>query len=58
VKVPTPSAPHGGNGRRRTPLPAHGGRTHALDPRTSGRMLRYASVSMLCAAAAAVIVLA
>jgi hypothetical protein len=40
------------------PLPAHGGKAHAYDPRTSGLMLRYAGVSMLCAAAAALIVLA
>jgi len=58
MKLSPPSSSHGGSRRRRAPLPAHGGKAHAYDPRTSGLMLRYAGVSMLCAAAAALIVLA
>ena len=58
MKHPPTASSHGGSRRRRVPLPAHGGKAHAYDPRTSGLMLRYAGVSMLCAAAAALIVLA
>ena len=58
MKHATASGPNGGGGRHRAQLPPPGGKGRGHDPRTSGRTLRYASVSMLCAAAAIVIVLA
>ena len=58
MKPAPASGPHAGLGRHRAPQPAPGAKAGVSDPRASARMLRYASVSMLCAAAAAVIVLA
>jgi hypothetical protein len=58
MKHATASGPNAGGGRHRARLPPPGGKGRGHDPRTSGWMLRYASVTMLCAAAAAVIVLA
>jgi hypothetical protein len=58
MKHANASGPNGGTGRHRARLPPPGGKGRGHDPRTSGRMLRYAGISMLCAAAAAVIVLA
>ena len=58
MKHPTPSRSRGGHVRRRGLPPAGGARARAHDPLTSMRTLRYAGVSMLCVAAAAVIMLA
>jgi hypothetical protein len=58
MKHAATTVPHGGTHRRRARHPQSGGKAHGNPTRASGRMLGYAGMSMLCAAAALVIVLA